>query len=31
MTEKLAELFIEHTPEERMPRPGLRRRRRLDS
>jgi cobaltochelatase CobT len=31
MTEKLAELFIEHTPEERMRRPGLRRRRRLDS
>jgi cobaltochelatase CobT len=31
MTEKLAELFIEHTPEECMPRPGLRRRRRLDS
>jgi hypothetical protein len=29
MTEKLAELFIEHGPEERMPRVG--RRRRLDS
>ena len=28
MTEKLAELFDEHAPEERMPRPGLRRRRR---
>jgi hypothetical protein len=29
MTEKLAELFIEHAPEERRPRPV--RRRRLDS
>jgi hypothetical protein len=31
MTEKLAELFIEQGQEEPAPRPGVRRRRRLDS